>query len=89
MEAELVFPQIVVLLTTGDAKRTGPGHVVYEYSFSENVAERVFGQELMPKLMDILLKANEPREYDPETVARMRCCQAYAHTWRSEREHRS
>jgi hypothetical protein len=84
MEPDLVFPQIVVLLTTGDSKPAERGRVVYEYSFSDSVAERVFGQELMAKLMDKLLTSCEPGEYNPETVARIRCCQAHAQKWKSE-----
>lgn len=85
MEPDLVLPQIVVLLTTGDAKRAERGQVTYEYSFTVAVAERVFGQEQLPKLMEKLLNSRDPAEYNPEVVARIRCCQAYAQKWRSER----
>lgn len=86
VKKEVVIPQISVLLTDYNydpvANRRAEG--VHRCVFNDSIAEKVFGQERMRELMQLLERNVDLAKHDAEIRLRVGCCNGRAQQWLRE-----
>jgi hypothetical protein len=85
-DGQLGIPQIVLLLTEYESAPVNRGSAVPKSVFSDFVAERVFGNERMRDLMELLARDFQPQEYDVGINTRLACCRGRAQEWLREHQ---